>query len=190
MASASPYDWASLEEITMQLHWYYRLHESTGGAASEAREKVIRKNLRKAPRASPLSSYDPAKKEELPPSESGAHNWSRKAQASSQRTGELAVPKHEVVPRSERSYYSTEPSTKAERKSSKQKMHARCIWMHRSSDKDIDSWLQQSVRQGHFHMDAPLLDKGRYGKYIERLQMRLTRDEMQYGSGDPRVEQG
>ena len=189
--AGSPYDWASLEEVTMQLHWYYRLHESIGSAGgAEARERVVRKKSRRAPHVSPLSSYDPAKREELPPSESGAHHWSRKAQAPTQRTGELAVPKHEVVPRSERSYYSTEPLTKAERQGSKQKMHARCVWMHRSSDKDIDSWLQQSVRQGHFHADTPLMDKGKYGKYIERLQTRLMKDEMQYGSGDPRVEQG
>lgn len=161
-----------------------------GTGATEAREKVVRQRTKKTAGLTALSAYDPARKEELPPSESGAHNWSRKAQAPSQRTGELAVPKHEVVPRSERSYYSTEPLTKAERQSSKQKTHARCIWMHRSSDKDINSWLQQSVRQGHFHADTPLLDKGKYGQYIERLQTRLTRDEMQYGSGDPRVEQG
>ena len=30
VTASSPYDWASLEEITMQLHWYYRLHEPTG----------------------------------------------------------------------------------------------------------------------------------------------------------------
>ena len=189
---SSPYDWPSLEEVTMQLHWYYRLHDGAAAAEGmEVRGRVVRQPMRKA-YVSPLSAYDPAKRPAMPPSESGAHHASRKVKAPTSRTGELAVPKAvRVVEKSNRSYY--EPQATAAERSVARKIdnkHARCIWLHRNADKDVDAWLRKSVRQGHFTIDTAVVDHGKYGKYIERLQTQLMKDEMQYGSGDPRVEQG
>ena len=190
---SSPYDWPSLEEVTMQLHWYYRLHDGAATAGGkEVRGRVVRQQPVRKAYVSPLSAYDPAKRPAMPPSESGAHHASRKAKAPTSRTGELAVPKAvRIVEKSDRSYY--EPlATKAERSVARKVefKHARCVWLHRNTDKDVEAWLRKSVRQGHFNIDTAVVDHGKYGKYVERLQTRLMKDEMQYGSGDPRVEQG
>ena len=176
--TASPFDWPSLDEVTMQLHWYYRLH-SGGASGAELRGNIVRQKPKRRGKAKahPLSG-------------SSASGWSPHAQRATSRTSELATPK-EVVSKSEASFtgVAKAPSSAAERKAAK-KARAKVVWCHRAPDSVIEEWLRQGVRQGHFHSDTQLIDAGRYAAYVERLQSRLMKDEMQYGSGDARVEQG
>lgn len=183
--SSAPFDFPSLEEVSMQLHWHYRIHgfsEDTNNGVDGARGRVIRPrraaNPRRQKRALDVSRVLASNRtvELAQPLSRGGDDQLEPPPRGRLRPGARALSKL---------------SSKAERRAARAAGRpARCVWYSQLHTADLQHWFEQSTRQGLFHDDTPLIDAEQYASFVGRLKARLMTDEMQYGSANLRVQHG